>query len=54
VAAGTKEFATYENELDITSRVLRLLDDEAFRNIALGQNFFRFTGIDYTAPQICR
>jgi predicted TIM-barrel fold metal-dependent hydrolase len=54
VAAGTKEYATYENELEITSRVLRLLTDEAFRNIALGENFFRFIGIDYEAPRICR
>jgi predicted TIM-barrel fold metal-dependent hydrolase len=54
VAAGTKEYATYENELEITSRVLRLLNDEAFRDIALGQNFFRFTGMDYEAPQICK
>jgi predicted TIM-barrel fold metal-dependent hydrolase len=53
VAAGTKEYATYENELEITSRGLRLLTNEAFRNIALGENFFRFTGIDYQAPQIC-
>lgn len=54
VAAGTKEYATYENELDITSRALRLLNDEAFRNIALGENFFRFTGLEYEAPQICK
>lgn len=53
VAAGTKDLAKYENELEITSRALRLLSNEAFRNIALGENFFRFTGIDYTAPQIC-
>jgi predicted TIM-barrel fold metal-dependent hydrolase len=53
VAAGTKDYAKYENELEITSRVLRLLSDEAFRSIALGENFFRFAGIDYTAPSIC-
>jgi hypothetical protein len=54
VAAGTKDYSKYENELEITSRVLRLLTDEAFRNIALGENFFRFTGIDYTAQQLCK
>jgi predicted TIM-barrel fold metal-dependent hydrolase len=54
VAAGTKDYGKYENELEITSRVLRLLTDEAFRNIALGENFFRFTGLDYSAPQICK
>ena len=54
VAAGTKDYSQYENELEITSRVLRLLSDDAFRNIALGENFFRFTAIPYTAPQICK
>jgi predicted TIM-barrel fold metal-dependent hydrolase len=54
VAAGTKDYANYENELEITSRVLRLLTDEAFRNIALGENLFRFAGIEYQAPQICK
>lgn len=54
VAAGTKKVSQYENELEITSRVLRLLSDEAFRDIALGQNFFTFTGLDYQAPAICK
>jgi predicted TIM-barrel fold metal-dependent hydrolase len=54
VAAASKKYSNYENELEITSRALRLLNDEAFRNIALGENFFRFTGIDYEAPQVCR
>ena len=27
--------------------------DEAFRNIALGENYFRLLGLDYTAPSIC-
>jgi hypothetical protein len=34
--------------------MLRPLTDEAFRNIALGESFFRFTGLDYTAPQMCK
>jgi hypothetical protein len=54
VAAGTKDYSKYENEVEITGRVLRLLNDDAFRNIALGQNFFRFTGIDYQAPAVCK
>ena len=54
VAAGTKDYAKYENEIDITSRVLRLLTDEAFRNIALGENFLRFMGIGYTAWRLCK
>lgn len=54
VAAGTKSFDQYAKELEITSRVNRQLNDTAFRNIALGENYFRVMGLDeYTAPQIC-
>lgn len=27
---------------------------EAFRDIALGENYFRLLGLDYGAPQICK
>lgn len=53
VAAGTKEFDQYAKELDITSRALKFLDNEAFRNIALGENYFQLLGLDYKAPQVC-
>ena len=43
----------YRTELDITSRILGYLDNEAFRNIALGENYFRLLDLDYTAPRIC-
>lgn len=54
VAAGDKTFDQYWKELEITSRVNRRLSDEAFRNIALGENYFRLLNLDYTAPPICR
>jgi len=54
VAADTKDFGEYARELEITSRALRVLDDNAFRHIALGENYFRFLGLnDYHAPEIC-
>lgn len=53
VAAGTKSFDQYAHELEVTSRALRVLDDEAFRNIALGENYFRLLGLDFHAPMIC-
>ncbi|MEO8306834.1 MAG: amidohydrolase family protein [Pseudomonadota bacterium] len=53
VAAGTKKYSNYANELEVTSRALKFLDDDAFRNIALGENYFRLTGIDYQAPPVC-
>ena len=54
VAAGNKTFEQYWKELEITSRVNRRLNDEAFRDIALGENYFRLLNLDYTAPPICR
>jgi hypothetical protein len=53
VAAGTKDFKEYARELEVTSRALRVLNDEAFRNIALGENYFRLLGLDYQAPPVC-
>ena len=53
VAAGTKDFDKYAHELEVTSRALRFLSNEAFRNIALGQNYFRLLGLDYQAPEVC-
>lgn len=54
VAAGNKNFKQYAHELDVTSRALRVLDDDAFRNIALGENYFRLLDLDYHAPLICQ
>ena len=53
LASRDKNLEIYRTELEVTSRILRYLDDTAFRNIALGQNYFRLLGLDYTAPRIC-
>ena len=53
LASADKDFDVYRTELQITSRIFRYLNDEAFRNIALGQNYFRLLGLEYVAPQIC-
>ena len=53
LASRDKDVEVYRAELDITSRILGYLDDAAFRNIALGENYFRLLDLDYTAPQIC-
>ena len=53
VAARKKQFEAYQEELDVTSRINQYLDDTAFRNIALGGNYFRILGLPYQAPQIC-
>lgn len=53
VAAGAKDFDDYARELEVTSRVLRFLDDRAFRNVALGENYFRLMDLPYHAPLLC-
>jgi hypothetical protein len=45
----------YKKELGLTSNILKSLNDDAFRRIALGQNFFDIsnTNAKYEAPQVC-
>jgi len=53
VALWRKTEAVYAEELRATSDILRDVDDRAFRNIALGQNYFRLLKLDYRAPRVC-
>ena len=53
LASRDKDFDVYREELEVNSRILGHLDDEAFRNIALGENYFRLLGLDYEAPRVC-
>jgi hypothetical protein len=54
VAAANKTINDYAKELEITSRVNRVLNDTAFQKIALGDNYFRLLNLDYKAPPICK
>ena len=49
-----KTWEDYAHELEVTSRALRVLDDNAFRNIALGQNYFELMDLPYEAPALCQ
>ena len=53
LASRDKHLDVYREELEITGRIHRHLDDDAFRNIALGENYFRLLGLEYQAPPIC-
>ena len=53
VAASNKSPDQYAKELEVTSRVGRVLSDDAFRKIMLGENYFRLLGLDYRAPPVC-
>ncbi|MDG1331182.1 MAG: hypothetical protein P8P74_02555 [Crocinitomicaceae bacterium] len=48
-----KKYKTYKEALYKTSLINKDMSDEAFRNIALGENYFKLLNLDYTAPQIC-
>lgn len=54
VASHKKSYAVYREEVLANSDILGDLSNTAFRNIALGQNYFNITGMDYKAPQVCR
>lgn len=53
VASANKSFDVYREELEVTGRIHRELNDDAFRNIALGQNYFELLDLDLQAPAIC-
>lgn len=56
VAAGNKTFETYRKEGNITGDILADLADNAFRVIALGQNYFDLApGLadKFEAPRTC-
>ncbi len=53
LASRDKDLDVYREELEVTGRIHRHLDDDAFRNVALGGNYFRLLGLEYHAPSIC-
>ncbi|WP_196223281.1 amidohydrolase family protein [Roseibium sp. RKSG952] len=52
VASDNKSESVYRDEFLATSDIYQDLGDEAFRKIALGQNFFDLYHLDYKAPGI--
>ena len=53
LASRDKDQDAYRIDHQVTNRINIALSDEAFRNIALGENYFRLLGLDYQAPPIC-
>jgi hypothetical protein len=53
VASRKKNFSTYQEELDVTSKINKFLSDNAFREIALGQSYFDLLDLPDEAPPIC-
>ena len=54
VASSKKSFKIYKEELKVTSEINKYLNDKAFQNIALGNNYFRLLNLNYQAPPICK
>ena len=54
VAAAGKTEQVYREELAVTSSILAKVNNEAYRSIALGQNYFDLAGLDAVAPQVCK
>ncbi len=54
VASHKKTYEVYKNEVLANSDIFKDLSNTAFRNIALGQNYFDIAGMDYTAPDVCK
>jgi len=50
-----KDVPNHARQLTDTSSINMFLDDESFRKIVLGENFFRLTGLSdiYAAPPVC-
>ena len=53
VASRRRTYEDYRDDLVVTSRVFKYLNDTAFRDIALGRNYFELLGLDYRAPPVC-
>ena len=50
-----KDEANHARQVTDTSSINIFLDDESFRKIVLGENYFKLTGMDdvYAAPYVC-
>jgi predicted TIM-barrel fold metal-dependent hydrolase len=53
VAEIHKDYKNYKSDLEKTSDILKYVNDEAFRRIALGQNYFDLLRLPLIAPDIC-
>lgn len=53
VAAASKTFDVYKEEVEATSDIQKDLNDQAFRDIALGGNYFRLLRLPFEAPRVC-
>jgi hypothetical protein len=53
VAFRNNTYEVYQDELNVTGRIHQYLDDRAFRNIVLGENYFNLLNLDYQAPYVC-
>jgi predicted TIM-barrel fold metal-dependent hydrolase len=53
VASANQTYKSFKASVAANSNINRYLDDNAFRNIVLGQNYIHLLGLNYRAPTIC-
>ena len=53
VASANQTYKSFKAHVKDNSNINRYLDDNAFRNIVLGQNYIRLLDLNYRAPTIC-
>jgi predicted TIM-barrel fold metal-dependent hydrolase len=53
IAGINNTYSNYKYDLKETSNILKYVNDEAFRRIALGQNYFELLRVPFHAPEVC-
>ena len=53
VASDNETFESYKTEVEVTSYINQFLDDNTFRHVALGMNYYQLLGVDKRVEEIC-
>ena len=54
VGSRNKNYLDYKEDLNVTSEILKGLNDDAYRNIALGENYIKLLHLPFNAPKVCQ
>ena len=54
VGSRNKNYLNYKDDLYATSKILNGLNNKAYRNIVLGENYIKLLQLPFSAPQICK
>ena len=54
VGSRNKNYLNYKQDLDVTSKILKGLNNQAYRNIVLGENYIKLLHLPLNAPKVCQ